>query len=50
MGGAQGPLEALKKKQLSELELIPADGNRYRLRRKDLWRFWRSDKPLQDSF
>jgi len=34
-------LQALVKRRVRELELIALDGYRYRLRRPDLWRFWR---------
>ena len=34
-------LAALAKRRFRELELIALNGCRYRLRRRDLWRFWR---------
>jgi hypothetical protein len=42
-------LAALRAGRLRELRLYPADGSVYRVKRGDLWRFWRRQRPLAGS-
>ena len=42
-------LQALSARRLQALELVALNGYRYRLRRGDLWRFWRRSVRWRDA-
>ncbi|MCO6411133.1 MAG: hypothetical protein J5I92_00155 [Thiogranum sp.] len=41
-------LEALSRRRITHLELLPLDGYRYRVRAGDLWRLWRRLRSYRD--